>query len=165
MNIVNAARRGVPLAGLVLLLPGLALAGCGDPRHGPPVPASAIPRLTAMAEHIAKGNGDATPTQVTAVLTTHAKALTSATPGDTVPGSEHVRVYLITMQGHFVANDVSVPAGAAAPRGRYLSVVVDAKTFTGLDFGIGPSPPPVSPASLGPVTYLHAGGNAANQGG
>ena len=46
------------------------------------------------------------------------------------------------------------PSGAAAPRGRYLSIVVDARTFEGLDFGIGPNPPPVSPASLGPVTYL-----------
>jgi hypothetical protein len=50
-----------------------------------------------------------------------------------------------------------VPAGAAAPAGRYISVVVDARTFTGLDFGIGPGPPPVAPASLGPVTYLHVG--------
>jgi hypothetical protein len=114
-----------------------------------------------MAERIAKGNGDATPAQVTVVLTTHAKALTSATPGDTVPGTGKIRVYLITMQGHFVANDVSVPAGAAAPRGRYLSVVVDARTFSGLDFGIGPNPPPVSPASLGTVTYLHVGRDAA----
>jgi len=31
---------------------------------------------------------------------------------------------------------------------------VDAKTFQVLDFGLSPSPPPVSPASLGPVTYL-----------
>ena len=61
------------------------------------------------------------------------------------------------MQGHFVAKDVSVPAGAAAPNGRYISVVVDAKTFRGLDFGTGPNPPPVASASLGPVTYLHIG--------
>jgi hypothetical protein len=32
--------------------------------------------------------------------------------------------------------------------------VIDAKTFQGLDFGISPKPPPVPPASLGPVTYL-----------
>ena len=32
--------------------------------------------------------------------------------------------------------------------------MIDAKTFQGLDFGIGPKPPPVPPASLGPVTYL-----------
>jgi len=168
MVIVNAARAPAALAGLAALCVGLALAGCGTSHPGaavpaPAVPASAVPRLTALAENAAKRNGDATPTQVTVVLTTHAKALTSATPGDSVPGTGRIRVYLITMQGHFVANDVSVPAGAAAPRGRYISVVVDAKTLDTLDFGIGPHPPPVAPASLGPVTYLHPGRNGAQQ--
>lgn len=165
MDIVKAARsptgRPATLAGLAALCVGLALVGPGTSPGGPPVPASAIPRLTAIAKHVAKGNGDATPAWATAVLTTHAKALTSATPGDFVPGTGKVRVYLITMQGHFVANDVSVPPGAAAPRGRYISVVVDARTFGGMDFGIGPNPPPVSPASLGPVTFLRVGGHAA----
>jgi hypothetical protein len=163
MDIVNAARTAAALAGLAALCAGLALAGCGTSPPGPAVPASAVPRLTTLAENAAKRNGDATPTQVTVVLTTHAKALTSATPGDTVPGTGRIRVYLITMQGHFVANDVSVPAGAAAPRGRYISVVVDARTLGTLDFGIGPHPPPVAPASLGPVTYLHLAGNGAQQ--
>jgi hypothetical protein len=36
-------------------------------------------------------------------VTTRAKALTSATPGDYVPGSAHVKVFLITMRGHFTA--------------------------------------------------------------
>jgi hypothetical protein len=156
----NIGRHARAAAVLTALVPELAVAGCGTSRPGPAVPASAVPRLTAMAERIARRNGDAAPAQVTVVLTTHARALTSATPGDTVPGTGHVRVYLITMHGHFVAGDVSVPAGAAAPRGRYLSVVLDAKTFRGLDFGISPGPPPVSPASLGPVTTLHVGGHA-----
>ena len=49
-----------------------------------------------------------------------------------------------------------MPPGHREPKraGRYLSLVIDAKTFQGLDFGIGPKPPPVPPASLGPVTYL-----------
>jgi len=88
------------------------------------------------------------------VLTTHQKALTSATPGDTVPGSGGVRVYLLTMVGHFTARGVSVPAGAAAPTGRYLSIVVDARTFRVMDLGLSHRPPPVSPATLGPLTYL-----------
>jgi hypothetical protein len=158
MDIANAGRSPVrtpaALGCLAALLAGLVLTGSGTSPAGPPVPASAVPRLTAIAGRIARGSGDATPAQVTVVLTTRQQALTSATPGDFVPGSAHVRVYLITMQGHFVATDVSVPSGAAAPRGRYLSIVVDARTFEGLDFGIGPNPPPVSPASLGPVTYL-----------
>jgi hypothetical protein len=157
MDIGKAARPRVPaaavLAGLATLAP--VLAGCGTSPPGPAVSASMIPRLTAMAERAAKINGDTTPVQVSVVLTTRQKALTSATPGDLVPGSAHARVYLITMSGHFIAREASVPPGAAAPTGRYLSMVVDARTFQGLDFGAGPNPPPVSPASLGPVTYLH----------
>jgi hypothetical protein len=73
-----------------------------------------------------------------------------------------VKVFLITMRGRFIARDATGPPGhratgppgAKAPTGRYLSLVIDARTFQGLDFGIGPKPPPVPPASLGPVTYL-----------
>ena len=42
-------------------------------------------------------------------------------------------------------------AGCAVSPAR---AVVDARTFQVLDSGLSPSPPPVSPASLGPVTYL-----------
>jgi hypothetical protein len=124
---------------------------------GSPVPASAVPRLTAIAASVARSDGDAAPSQVTAVLTTHAKALTSATPGDLVPGSGGVRVFLLTMQGRFTATDATRPPGSRAPTGRYLSLVVDAATFQVTDFGLSPKPPPVSPASLGPVTYLTVG--------
>ena len=89
----------------------------------------------------------------TAVVTTHAKALTSATPGDTTPGAKAI-VYLVTIKGHFVCHLCSVPAGGHAPTGTYLSLVIDAKTFAGTDSGIGPKPPPVPPARFGPVTYL-----------
>jgi hypothetical protein len=116
-----------------------------------PVPAGAVPRLRAIAKLFAKLNGGHALTQATAVFTTHRKALTSATPGDFVPGSGGVPVYL---QGHFVAYDVSVPPGASAPTGRYASLVLDARTFETMDLGIGQEPPPVSPESLGPVTDL-----------
>jgi hypothetical protein len=36
---------------------------------------------------------------------------------------------------------------------------LDARTFQLLDFGLSPGPPPVWPASLGPVTYLIARGH------
>jgi hypothetical protein len=132
------------------------VAGCGGhpAASGAPVPGSAIPRLTAIARRAATVNGDSRPEWITAVLTTRAKALTSATPGDYVPGSARVRVFLITMRGHFTAEDAPGPSGAKAPTGQYVSLVVNAQTFQGLDFGISATPPPVSPASLGPVTYL-----------
>jgi hypothetical protein len=82
-------------------------------------------------------------------LTTRAKALTSATPS-----SAHVKAFLITMRGHFTARGATGPPGSKAPTGRYVSLVIDAKTFQGLDFDTSPEPPPVPPASLGPVIYL-----------
>jgi hypothetical protein len=123
-------------------------------RSGRPVPEWAVPRLSAIAKRFAKLNGGHALTRATAVLTTHRKALTSATPGDFVPGSGGVPVYLVTMRGHFIAYDVSVPPGASAPTGRYASLVLDARTFDTMDLGIGENPPPVSPQSLGPVTDL-----------
>jgi hypothetical protein len=144
------------LAGAAVMASVLAAAAFGQApvAAGAPVPAQAVARLTAIAHRAAAINGDRDPAWITAVATTRAKALTSATPGDFVPGAARVEVFLITMRGHFTAGDATVPSGAKAPTGRYLSLVIDAKTFQGLDFGISPGPPPVPPASLGPVTYL-----------
>ena len=131
-------------------LAGLMLAGCGSARWtgkpsapvpGQPVPASAIHRLTAIADRAVRLNGGDAPMWASAVVTTHDKALTSATPGDTVPIGEKTVVYLVTMKGHFVD-------------GQYMSIVLNARTFQTMDFGLGPKPPPVAPASFGPVTYL-----------
>jgi hypothetical protein len=93
---------------------------------------------------------------VSVVVTTHEKALTSATPGDTEPFNQHTIVYLVTMKGHFVAEAASRPSGAHAPTGTYLSIVINARTFEVTDFGLSHKPPPVAPASFGPVTYLKA---------
>jgi hypothetical protein len=158
---MNPQRTARPIGGMIAALVGavvalaLAVAGCGDPPAGAgrPVPAAAIARLTAMARSAARINGDPAPAWITAVMTTRAKALTSATPGDYVPDSAHTTVFLVTMRGHFTA-DAPGPPGAKAPTGRYVSLVIDARTFQGLDFGISPRAPPVAPASLGPVTYL-----------
>jgi hypothetical protein len=126
------------------------LAGCGSvqytdgpsaPVPGQPVPASAIPRLTALADLAVKTNGGDAPEWATAVVTTREKALTSATPGDYVQIGEKTVVYLVTMKGHFVD-------------GQYISLVINARTFQGTDGGLATKPPPVAPASLGPVTYL-----------
>jgi hypothetical protein len=160
MRWMSARRPGVATvtagAGIAAVLLALVLTGCAGLRSagGQPVPASAIPRLTAIASNFATVNGGNAPAQVSAVLTTHKKALTSATPGDTVAGAGRDPVYLLTLTGHFVAYTASYPPGASAPTGRFASIVVDARTFRVLDWGVGPKPPPVSPASLGPVTYL-----------
>jgi hypothetical protein len=149
------------LAGTAAVAYVLAAAGCGGSPApaGAAVHASAIGRLTRIALRAAAINGDPSPAWITAVETTRAKALTSATPGDYIPGSAGVAVYLITMRGHFVAGDAPGPPGAKPPTGQYLSLVINARTFQGLDFGISPKPPPVAPSSLGPVTYLTGSGH------
>lgn len=110
-----------------------------------------------MANRAAGAQGDRAPEWVSAVVTTHEKALISATPGDFAPGSEHTIVYLMTMTGHFTAYNVPRPRGARVPTGTYASLVINAKTFEGMDGGLSDRPPPVAPASLGPVTYLKVG--------
>jgi hypothetical protein len=121
---------------------------------GQPVPSLAVHRLTAMADQIVTMDGGHTVAWATAVVTTRAKALTSATPGDFIPNDAKTVVYLVTIKGHFVDYGYSGPPGSHAPTGTYLSLVVNAKTFEGTDGGLGSKPLPVAPASLGPVTYL-----------
>lgn len=145
--------RPAALAAAVLAAAGVAVAMAAT-TEGRSVPASAVSRLTMIAERAARLNGDPHPVWATAVLTTHAQALTSATPGDYIPGADGVPVYLVTIRGHFVCGLCSHPSGAKTPTGSYMSLVLDAKTLTGLDFGLSSKPPPVVPASLGPVTYL-----------
>jgi hypothetical protein len=161
--IMNHPRRLVSL--ILILVP--AIGACGSARStsvtaslhpaeakpGQPVPASAVHRLTAIADRAVTLNGAHPVAWATAVVTTHAKALSSATPGDATPGANTI-VYLVTIKGHFVCNLCTGPPGSRAPTGTYLSLVVNARTFEGTDSGIGPKPPPVSPARLGPVTYL-----------
>jgi hypothetical protein len=121
---------------------------------GKPVPASVVARLTAIADGVATEEGGHPVAWATAVVTTRAKALTSATPGDLVPNDENTVVYLITMKGSFIDYGYSGPPGSRPPVGRYVSLVMSAKNLDGTDYGISNVPPPVAPASLGPVTYL-----------
>jgi Protein of unknown function (DUF4232) len=74
-----------------------------------------------------------------------------------VAGTRNVPVYLMTMKGRLGPTPVPSPLPPEKrllPTGRYLSVVVDAKTFHELYLGLGNQPPSISPASLGPLTYL-----------
>jgi hypothetical protein len=121
---------------------------------GQPVPVSAVRRLAAIADRSVTMDGGHPVAWATAVVTTRAKALTSATPGDLIPHDNKTVVYLVTIKGRFVDNAYSGPPGSHAPTGTYVSLVISARTFEGTDFGISHRSPPVPPASLGPVTYL-----------
>jgi hypothetical protein len=156
-------RRGVAgiLVGIAAVGLGVYAAFAGQPAEaggasipGLAVSSAAVARLDAIAASFAKVNGDARPAWVDAVLTTHTRALESATPGDSEPSGSRTVVYLITMQGHFIGYGASGPPGSRPPTGTYLSIVINARTFSIMDWGLSPKAPPVSPASLGPVRYL-----------
>ena len=129
---------------------------------GSPVPASAIPRLRAIADQFAKENGGVVPSWISAVVTIQEKALASATPGAVTPAGGRTAVYLVTMKGHFKFEGRGAGLRgvreqghrARAPALNYQSVVVSAKTLKVTGFGLSPTPPPVAPSSLGPVTWL-----------
>ena len=148
------------------------ITGCGDGSAwltseqstaavpGSPVPSSAIPQLTAIADQLARENGGAVASWVSAVVTTQDRALASATPGAGGPGGETV-VYLVTMKGQFTRERGPRLLGPQAPEPRtqappltYQSVVVGAKTLQVIALGLSPGPPPVAPSGLGPVTWL-----------
>jgi len=156
-------RRGVAgiLVGVAAVGLGIYAAFAGQPAQagnaavpGLAVSSTSAARLDQIARNFASVNGDARPTWIDAVITTHANALKSATPGDTEPAGNRTNVYLITMRGHFIGRMASVPLGAHLPTGRYISIVINARTFTIMDWGLSPNAPPVSAASLGPVRYL-----------
>lgn len=161
--------RIVTLPCVAAVLAGLLIAGCGSGSTrltsersavavpGAAVPASAIPRLKAIAGQLAKENGHTVPSWMSAVVTTQEKALASIN-GGSGPGGKTV-VYLVTMKGHFKWGG-SRPVPGHVTTGRYLSLVVSAQTwrwrriFDVIALGLSPTPPPVSPSSLGPVTWL-----------
>jgi hypothetical protein len=123
---------------------------------GSPVPAAAIPRLGAIADRAAQENGSAVPSWISAVVTTQEKALTSAAGRVVLAGGKTV-VYLVTMKGHFkFERGPRLPSGPRthAPALHYQYLVVSAETVEVTAWGLSPTPPPVAPSSLGPVTWL-----------
>jgi len=153
----------VTLPCVAAVLAGPMIAGCGSVRltgersavavPGPAVPASAIPRLKAIADRLAKENGDAVPSWISAVVTTQEKAEASAIPGSFATIGRKTVAYLVTMKGHFKWGG-SRPVAGGVSTGRYLSLMIHAKTFKVDAIGLSPTPPPVAPPSLGPVTWL-----------
>jgi len=83
----------------------------------PPTRMGCLPEPVS-AGRAASANGVPTPLRMTAVLTTHAKALTSATPGDFVAGAGDVPVFLVTVRGNFAASAASRLAPAATTPNR-----------------------------------------------
>jgi hypothetical protein len=141
------------------------LAGCGTQRgtglvsavtaathHPSPIPAGTRHRLLVIAERLAKSDGDPNPQWISVVASTREKAV-RASSGDLVGGPDFP-AYLITMKGRFADPYWSGPSGSKEPTGHYVTLVVNARTLQGTDYGISPGPPPEPASVLGPVTYL-----------
>ena len=116
------------------------------------IPPGTQRRLLAIAMRLAKNEKDPDPEWISVVASSHEKAV-RASSGDIVYGPDFP-VYLITMKGHFIALGTSGPPGSKPPTGEYVTLVVNAKTLQGTDYGITPGPPPEPASALGPVTYL-----------
>src|SRR5262249_52392882 len=86
-----------------------------------------------------------------AVTSTHSHAV-RVTSGAIVPGTEKVFVIQIEGVEPFVCNTCMRAPGAAAPSGRFVTIVLNANTFDTTDWGI--EPVSANLASLGPVTDL-----------
>lgn len=111
-------------------------------------------KIRDFALGIAAANGDSAPKSMVMVATTRAMALTAATPGDTVPGSTGESVYLVEMTGQFVGNALSTPPGAPSPVGRFLFIVINAKSLELTDLGLTSTTPSVSLSRLGQVMNI-----------
>ena len=105
------------------------------PSHSPSAPSW----LQNLAAHVARDNGDASPTSAQWALTSERAAaplvgLTAATAPDDAPE------YVVVMIGQFVNNNAFMPTGASPPRGTCVSFTVDPSSHMIRDFGIAPHP-------------------------
>jgi hypothetical protein len=94
-------------------------------------------RLQTLAEQTARSLDGSIKT-AQAVKSRHSTA-ERAISGDIVPGNEPVWAIQVEGAHEFVCHSCSYPAGAAPPRGRYFTLIVDAKTFATTDFGLDSS--------------------------
>jgi hypothetical protein len=116
---------------------------------------AAVARITEISRTLAADNGDRAPTSVTAVVTSGAKAMRSATPGSNERSFDRVGVYLITMAGKFKGYGFRIPPGAATPTGTVLSIIVNERTFRIMAMGLNRKQSAIKPSSLGRLIVLH----------
>lgn len=104
-------------------------------------------RLLQISERAAAAAGDPAPTLIQHSQGTRRHAVAVAS-GDRVPGTAWS--YLIAERGSFVLKGASVPPGSSTPRGRVLTLVVDADTGASSDLGVSDHYPDL--VALSPVS-------------
>ncbi len=143
------------MIGAVVVTAALLAGGCGGSRHATTLPgltATKLVRLKAIVGEAAKAEGDVHPSSVMVFATRRHEANIAGGAGTGVPGSQPV--YLVIARGHFVCSDCTGPAGAPAPRGNVIMMVLDRRTLRGLDAGIGGH---VDTSKVGPGLPLQLG--------
>ena len=111
---------------------------------------SRLVTLARLAKRAAVANGERHPRGVVYVTRRGRFPLTAADA--TRPANR--TVYAIVLRGHFVGRGAG-RSGAAVPRGRFLELAVDPRTFAVTDFGVDPVAPDVT--RLGRATALPSG--------
>lgn len=115
------------------------------------MPATTQVQLTGIAGQLARSNGDQHPQWVYVATMGYDRAREFAVAAkDQAPVSGNPPVYLIVMKGDFTATAASVPSGASAPSGTYLSAIYDARNFRSYQVGVANT----EPLPVGTVTYL-----------
>ena len=114
-------------------------------------------RLWSVADSAARSDGG-TVKAAQAVRSTRAAAVMLTSQGVI---DDNQPVWLVQVEGvaDFVCNACSVPAGAAAPRGRFLTMIIGVTTFESLDFGLDSTKADLG--SLGAVLDLQSGSASA----
>jgi hypothetical protein len=115
-----------------MLLAGAAGSAAASPRA----------RVDAVVQQLAAANGDTSPWSITYVRTTRAVALHLM--GEMSSGNPVEPVYVAVARGRFNGAAASHPAGAPAPHGTTLVVVLDAQTYQVTDWGLGNTVPDLS---------------------
>jgi hypothetical protein len=130
-------------------------------RQGTSHAASGLTRsqLEGIAFGHAKMDGEPSPCNVRAVITTHGEAMSVMYPGSpagafncAVP--DDTQVYMITMTGRFAAYGARIPRGASLPTGTQETLVVDMQGQV-VDFSLrGPNSPGPDLGKAGTVMHL-----------
>jgi hypothetical protein len=125
---------------------GIALSA-GKQAPGPPTGAT-LDAIRSTALRVAAEEGDANPTNGTAV-TTSRSALANLTDGSS-PGDDKT-VIGVVLHGTFTSSGPH-PAGSSAPKGSVLTLAIDASTNQVLDLTISRTAPDLT--QLGPTARL-----------
>jgi hypothetical protein len=136
---------------LTALVAALSLTACGQERAASSADGSGIPkdRLLAAADAAAERSGGEAK-RVEAVETTRGTAA-DLTGHSNLQQEE--KVWVVQVSGdEYLCGACSVPYGASAPTGKYLTLVLRASDYENTDFGMSPNATRL--AAFGPVAVL-----------